>query len=261
MVVEMLRAAGPGVAVDAPVFRVLGPIQVGTGRVEREVTAAKPRAVLVMLLVHPNEWVSVGRLVDVVWGERPPRSAVGNLKTYVWQLRALLTAATGSDRVDSRRGGYRLVVNPAELDLYEFERLADRGGQALIAGEPSVAAGLLRGALALWRGDPYEDAPHPLVEVEVAYLRERRWTVREQLLAAELACGRAAEAVAMARSLLVEQPLRERLWATLIAGLGQLDRRAEALAAYRELYQLLRRELGLTPGPRVRAAHQAILGG
>jgi len=224
-----------------------------------EVTTAKQRTLLVALLLRPNEWVRQSQLVDALWEERPPRSAVSNVKTYVWQLRGMLSEATGSQRVDSRPGGYRLVLHPGELDAQVFDELAERGRAAIAGGRLPEAVNLYDQALALWRDEPFDDVPTALVEAEAIRLRERRWSVREELVEARLGLGEAISVIPTLRAMLVEQPLRERVWGQLILALAQVERRAEALAAYQEVYQILDRELGLPPGPGLQALHHRIL--
>ncbi|MEV6527883.1 AfsR/SARP family transcriptional regulator [Longispora sp. NPDC051575] len=243
------------------VFRVLGSIEVcGPGGLTADVAAAKPRALLAALLLRPNEWVRASGLVDALW-ERPPRSAAGNLRTYVWQLRALLTEVTGRRRLDGRPGSYRLSVAAGELDVHVFTELTERGATALAGGEPESAVRVLTAALRLWRDDPYEDVAPALVAIASVALHERRWRAWEHLAEAYLLLGQPQTVVTELRPLLLTQPFREGLWTLLIRALTQLGRRADALAAYREVHQLLGHELGLEPGPQLRAAQKLVLHG
>jgi DNA-binding SARP family transcriptional activator len=243
-------------------FRVLGAVTIcGSDGSSVEVSSFRQRTLLIALLLHPNVWIPVPRLIDMVWGERPPKSAVNNLKTYVWRLRNLFLAVTGAHRVQSRSGGYRLVLDHGELDLHVFEDLALRGEQALIASEFELAIDLLTGALALWRSEPFDDAPAVLVESRITRLREKLCTAQEQLVQAHLALDQPDRALTLVRELLADQPLRERPWALLIRALTQADRRAEAVTAYREVCHLLDYELGLEPGPILRMAYQHLLSG
>ncbi|WP_412539538.1 AfsR/SARP family transcriptional regulator [Longispora sp. K20-0274] len=238
-----------------PVFRVLGPVAVspGDGGLSR-IHAPQQRALLTALLLRPNEWVAADRLVGVLWPTRAPRHAARRLSGHVFQLRALLADCTGEPRIESQPGGYRLRLAPGQLDLHVFEDLAERGRRAYIAGDPDLAALLLTEALAVWRAEPYADVPAELVADVVRGLRERRLTVHEQLVEAELARGRAEAVVPLVRGLLVDTPRRERLWTQLITAYGRLERRADALAAYQQAHQVLR-ELG----PQLQAAHRLVL--
>ncbi|WP_018352594.1 AfsR/SARP family transcriptional regulator [Longispora albida] len=238
-------------------IRVLGSLLIcGPDGAAADVPAAKPRTLLAALLLRPGEWVRAAQLVSALW-ENPPRSAAGNLRTYVWQLRALLTEVTGRPRLDGRPGWYRLDLAPGETDAGEFTRLGAEGCAALARGEAGQAVTLLSSALALWRGEPYEDVPASVVEAQLVALRELRWATWERLAQARLALGEAPAVVAELRPVLITEPYREQMWILLIQALTQLGRRAEALAAYREVYTLLGRDLGLEPGKELQAAHRS----
>ncbi|MDI1461280.1 AfsR/SARP family transcriptional regulator [Catellatospora sp. KI3] len=244
-----------------PIFQVLGPVEVtGQGGPPDRMLPAKPRTLLAALLLRPNQWVPTAHLVETLW-ERPPRSAHGNLRTYVWQLRTLLAGTADTDRLDSRLGLYRLAVQPGEIDMQVFTELSDLAAEALAAGEAAAAERLLLTALRLWRGDPFEDVPALLSQPKVVRLREQRWSASEMLAEARLMLGQSQRAVDDLRPLLAEQPFREQMWILLMHGLTQLGRRADALAAYREVSHLLSSELGLEPGPRLRDAQRMILTG
>lgn len=244
------------------VFRLLGAVAIcaADGQLV-EVTAAKQRILLTVLLLRANEWVPHSRLIDAIWGGQPPRSAIGNLKTYIWHLRVTLRRLTGSARVQSRPGSYRLAVATGELDTVLFEELAHRGRRALASGQLEHAERFLDEALALWRDEPFDDAPVDLIEPQLARLREHFYSAREQLVETQLARGRPEQAIPMLRSMLAEQPLRERLWAQLIDALVLAGRRAEAVVAYQQVRRLLDHELGLAPGPGIRAAYRSALDG
>src|SRR5439155_23334607 len=127
-------------------FLVLGPVEVRIDGTAVPLGGPKQRALLALLLLDANEVVSRDHLVDALWGERAPASAQRSLDSYVSRLRSLL----GADRVERRPPGYRLRVEPEELDLDTFEALLEQGRAA--AGDPAAARGLLTAALALWRG-------------------------------------------------------------------------------------------------------------
>lgn len=244
-----------------PIFKVLGPVELaGLGDASVGALAAKPRALLAVLLLRPNQWVPTSYLVEALW-EKPPPSASGNLRTYVWQLRALLTAVTGAQQLDSRPGVYRLNAQRDEIDLHVFTGLLGQATLAMGTGQAATAVRLLTSALDLWRGEPFQDVPALQVRPEVVALREQRWAAIECLVEARLVLGQAHPAISELRSMLAEQPFREQMWILLIRALNQLGRRADALAAYREVCQLLRRELGLEPGRQLRDAQRLILNG
>ena len=160
-------------------YRILGWLEVHDDGRDVELGGEKPRAFLAILLLHRNEVVSADRLIDELWGDSPPASAVRTLEAYVSRLRKALHgngAASGPARNVLTQGhGYTLRVGPGELDLDRFSELADRGRQALAAGEAAEAANLLAEALGLWRGPPLADfAYKPFAQAAIAQLEERR---------------------------------------------------------------------------------------
>src|SRR3954454_4613188 len=132
-------------------FRVLGPVQVATGSGAVELSPGKQVALLACLLVARGEVVSRDRLVDALWGDRPPAAVVNGLQVHVHGLRGRL----GPERIEREGPGYRLCLESGELDLERFELLAARGRAELAGGEPGAAASSLREALGLWRGPAY----------------------------------------------------------------------------------------------------------
>jgi SARP family transcriptional regulator, regulator of embCAB operon len=243
------------------IFRVLGRLEARAragGTVP--LCAAKPRTLLGVLLAHANARVSTGQIIEALWDDVPPRSASANVQTYVFQLRRDLPFVDGRTRLLLDRAGYRLTVRPGELDLQVFEELAERGCRELTSC-PDQATLLLRRAGELWRGEPFEDVPRAANEAFVQRLRERYWMVRETLAEIRLQVGESAELVGDLQAMVVEAPLRERLWELLMRALSGCGRRAEALACYQRLYRLLDRELGIEPGHGLRQLHQRILAG
>src|SRR6516225_7665424 len=107
-------------------FVVLGPLEARIDGRTLALGGPKQRALLALLLLNANEAVSRDRLVDELWGERAPASAQRSLDTYVYRLRALV----GGGRIERRRPGYLLRVEPGELDLDRFERLLEQGRAA-----------------------------------------------------------------------------------------------------------------------------------
>jgi DNA-binding SARP family transcriptional activator len=255
-------------------FLVLGRLETrdGTGALLVPATR-KQRVLLAALLLHANRPVGRDRLVDLLWGVAPPRSAVANLYTYVAQLRKLLATTlprTGPDtgradrdgplRLRAECGGYALSVTPDELDLLRFERLVEQGCQALTAGRHAAAAERLTRAVGLWRGRPLEDLPVPdELLPALARLEEQRLAAVEDCVEARLALGRHAELAAEVRALTEAHPLRERLWAQRMLAEYRAGRQSDALASYRQLYRILDHQVGVRPGEPVQRLHQQIL--
>jgi DNA-binding SARP family transcriptional activator/trans-aconitate methyltransferase len=239
-------------------FRILGPVEVRAQGRPLAVAGGRQRALLALLLLRAGEPVSRDRLIEGLWGERPPEGAVKTVQAVVSRLRRALGGEAA--RLVSGTSGYRLRVEPDELDLARFERLCGEGRRALAAGRPERAAARLRAALEEWRGPALADvALEPFAPSEVARLEELRAAAVEDRNEADLALGRGVELVGELEALLAREPLRERLRAQLMLALYRAGRQGEALDAYRDSVRTLDAELGLRPGPELESLQRAIL--
>ncbi|MCO1579879.1 NB-ARC domain-containing protein [Crossiella sp. SN42] len=240
-------------------LHVLGPLTArGPDREPVHLAARKQRLVLATLALHAGATVSTEALVHAVWGEQPPRSAPGNLKTYVWELRRQLHPDL---RISSQPGGYRLDLPPDALDLSVFSELLHNASAALSAGDAELALRLAGEALELWQGTPFGELDTDQARSAAAAALDQRWLVQDVRVAAMLAAGQHDAATAVLRGLLGEDPLREKLWAQLLLALYRAGRQAEALSAYRQARAVVRAELGIEPGLELRELHQRILRG
>jgi DNA-binding SARP family transcriptional activator len=197
-------------------------------------------------------------------GEDAPRSARGLVSTYVWRVRGLLDrpADPATSRIVGEPPGYRLQLQPAELDVTEFTRLTGQAQQALRQGEPERARQALHAALALWRGEPAENVRlFGGFEADLDQLAEMRAAALEARIAADLACGRHLELVAELRRLTSAYPLREGFAAQLVLSLARCGRQAESLSAYHAVRHRIAEELGTDPGPELRRVYEAVLRG
>src|ERR671930_1163768 len=131
-------------------FGLLGPLTVSREGTELQLGGPKQRALLAILLLEANHAVSADRLIDALWGDRPPDTAKNTIQVYVSQLRKLLPEGA----LETAAPGYRLAVEPEAVDLFEFIRLSEEGRAALGVGDAARAAETLGTALALWRGPP-----------------------------------------------------------------------------------------------------------
>jgi ABC-type transport system substrate-binding protein/DNA-binding SARP family transcriptional activator len=234
-------------------FGILGPVEVRRDGRAITIGGAKQRALLAVLLLHANEVVSRDLLIEALWGERPPPSVQQSLDTYVSRLRRTL----GAERLVRRAPGYLVVVEPGELDLDRFEELVQRARHTERAASASEC---LRTALALWRGPALADVLYePFAAIESTRLEERRLAALEDRVDADLAAGGGAELVPELQALVREHPLRERLVGQLMLALYRAGRQAEALATLQEARHRLVGELGLEPGPQLRALELQIL--
>jgi DNA-binding SARP family transcriptional activator len=222
-------------------FRILGPLEVLEDGRQIDIGGAKQRALLAILLLHTNEVVSTDRLIDTLWEDEPPETALKALQVYVSQLRKAL----GKERLETKVPGYRLNIDADELDLERFQHLADE--------RP-------REALALWRGPPLaEFAYQRFAQAEIARLEELRLACLERRIEEDLEQGRDAALVGELERLMRDHPLRERLRAQLMLALYRSGRQAEALEVYQEARRALTEQLGIEPSQELRELQQAIL--
>jgi WD40 repeat protein/DNA-binding SARP family transcriptional activator len=236
-------------------FRLLGPIEVDAGSGPIPLGGPKQRAVFAHLLIRANELVPAGTLVDEIWGDEPPEKVRNIVQTYISHLRK----AVGPDRIQSQPPGYRLCVDPSELDAARFGALV-REAKRSLAADPSIAVGTLDDALALWRGPALADlADQPSLVAEAARLDDLRLVAQEDRIQALLACGTPARAIGELEVLLGRHPLRERLWGLLMLALYRVGRQAEALQAYQRARELLADELGIDPSPELARLQERIL--
>ena len=236
--------------------RLLGPLEVSDGERTLPLGRGKPRDLLAVLALERGRVVSTDRLIDALWGERPPPTAAKALQVHVRALRGVV----GADRIVTRAPGYALRLADGELDVARFEALVDAARAARAAGDAAAAAELLGEALGLWRGPPLADVAYAsFAHDEAMRLEELRVAATEERLGAELEVGRHAEVVPALERLVAEQPLRERPRALLMRALYRSGRQADALAAYRDARATLVDELGLEPGRELRDLERAIL--
>ena len=237
-------------------FETLGPLSVSNNGEAVSLGGRKQRTLLAALLLHRNEVVARDDLVDALWGERPPRSAVESLDTYLYRLRKLL----GHDRLAHEAGGYLLRVEPGELDADEFEQLVAGAGAATDKGDYDAALSELTVALALWRGPAWgELLDDPLTSVEAQRLEELRVSAMESRIEAQLATGGGSELVAELERLVDQHPFRERLIAGLMLALYRAGRQTDALDTFQSARRRLVEELGLEPGPGLQELQRRIL--
>jgi DNA-binding SARP family transcriptional activator len=234
-------------------FEVLGPVRGWHGDTELELGSPQQRAVLAMLLLARGRQVSLGVLIDGLWEGNVPRSAVGTVRTYVSRLRRRV------DSIESIGDGYVLRLGSAVLDLDGFEQLLSEARAAGDCHDAARGARLLRDALGLWHGAALAGIPGPYADSRRVPLTELQVVATEEKLAADIALGEHAAAIAELRALLAEHPFREGLTELLMLALYKSGRQAEALYVFDSVRHGLREELGVDPGPSLRTMHQRVL--
>ncbi|MEO1061905.1 MAG: BTAD domain-containing putative transcriptional regulator [Actinomycetota bacterium] len=233
-------------------LQVLGPLElVADDGTVIGIGSRNQRTVLGVLAARslasgPGAVVLVESLVEALWGDEAPRSAVSSARTYVSRLRRYL-----DDALAARAGGYALDLDRIGIDAIDFE---GRLGTASSAAD-------LGAALALWRGPAFSDLTGAVeIEAEARRLDERRGAARQLLVERLVAEGRPTEAAAEAESLLTDEPLREGAWTALVEALAAQGRSADALRAVQRAGERLA-EAGLVPGASLREAEASVLSG
>jgi DNA-binding SARP family transcriptional activator len=240
----------------------LGPLQLSVEGTPVPLGAPKQRAVLAMLVINRNRPVGVESLINAVWDQSPVPAARASIQTYVSNLRRLL----GDAGIDTRTvlvsapPGYRLTVADADCDLGRFIVEKTAGIRAAAAGRFEQASGHLSAALAQWRAPVLDDLrDFAFVEAFATALMEDKVLAHTARAEAEIACGRAYAVIGELEALTGEHPYREPLWAQLITAYYVAERQSDALEAYRRLKTTLAQDLGIDPGPTLRALHARIL--
>jgi DNA-binding SARP family transcriptional activator/tetratricopeptide (TPR) repeat protein/DNA polymerase III delta prime subunit len=245
-------------------FAVLGPLRAWRLGTELPLGTPQQRVLLAVLLVHAGQPVPVSVLVDALWDEEPPRTAVNVIHRYVGKLRRLLEPDLPV-RADGRwllRDGaaYRLRVDAGSADVLRFRELAAQARAAWGRAAGEEAMGLFLQALMLWKG-PCASGTRPGAGAEAAFtaLDQECLAIVVEAADVALAGGAATKIVRAVRAIASYEPLNEALHARLILLLASAGQRAEALAVFRALTGRLADELGIDPGPEVRAAYQQVL--
>ena len=228
--------------------------------VRMAIAGPRVRVLLAALLLHANIPVPASELAEMVWDGSPPSGAVATLRSYVRRLRQALDSE--SVRITVSDPGYVIRVEPAELDVLEFEALCRDTRSALRADKWADASDAAVRALGLWRAAPLLDVPAEALRGEfVPRLERLRLQVLEDRFDAGFRLGHHQELIPQLLEVTAQHPLRERFHAQLMLALAHSGRRAEALSAYQDARKTLVAELGVEPGRELRALHERILTG
>ncbi|MFI0507031.1 BTAD domain-containing putative transcriptional regulator [Streptomyces albogriseolus] len=258
------RPPSPGAAGETE-FRLLGPVELHDGTTGAGIvpSGSKQRALLSALVLHADQLLSVDRLTEELWGDRPPTNAQNALQAHVARLRRLLPEpgerSAGHEWISTLPTGYQLSLGPATTDVERFQRLSALG-RAAVSTDPGYAVRLLRHALSLWRGPALQDSRlGPLCASEADRLEEHRLTALESLYEASLRCAQHGQITGELEKLTIDHPLRERFYDLLMVALYRGGRQAEALGVYERARRRLVEALGIEPGPALRARMEAVL--
>ncbi|MFI7118682.1 BTAD domain-containing putative transcriptional regulator [Amycolatopsis sp. NPDC049868] len=237
-------------------FTVLGPPGFTSGGTRLDLGSPQQQAVLMLLLANAGSFVRTGELIDGLWGERAPATGEAVIRTYISRLRRLLSLQGLGSAIVSRSGGYRLDPDRFEVDAVEFAGLIERARQAHTV---ETAAKLLERALGLWTGTALAGVPGEAAEHERSRLERLKLTATQELLRLRLELGEHDEVMAEVPALIERNRLEEPLYEIYLLALHRGGRRAEALELYRAIHDLFDTELGVRPGPKLRALHEKVL--
>lgn len=243
-------------------FGVLGPLQVNIHGVPVPLGTPKQRAVLAVLVMSRNRPISSDTLVGAAWEQFPPPEPKASLHSYISNLRKLISSGGSDGRMilASAPPGYRLTVTDDGCDVGRFVAAKNAGVQAAAAGQFEQASSHLSAALAQWRGPVLDDLrDFEFVGPFATALVEDKVVVHTAHAEAEIACNRGHAVIGALESLVVEHPYREPLWMQLITAYYVSERQSDALDAYQRLRTTLAEDLGIDPGPTVRALSERIL--
>ncbi|MGH4028482.1 BTAD domain-containing putative transcriptional regulator [Actinomycetota bacterium Odt1-20B] len=243
-------------------FKILGPVSAELDGRQVALDGAKQRTALAALLLAHGQVITDERLTTLLWGWEPPATSTNQLYTYMSRLRTRLRTRLGPDHGLERQGaGYRLELATATLDWDSFRTLTAEARTDLAATRYTAAESKLATALALWHGPALSGVTEQLTTAEGPHLEEARLAATEHHTEAALALGRHTELVPALTAQVARHPVREVLRGQLMTALYRCGRQADALTAYEEGRTVLADELGIDPGPGLRALHQEILTG
>lgn len=234
--------------------RLLGSVSVASGSGWLPVTGRRRSAVLATLALRPGDAVSIDQLVDVVWDERPPRTASDTLRNHLSYLRRILP---GSATIVAQPAGYALQLDGGGVDAHTAEHLI---GQAARSSDLRQRETRLRTAIAMWHGRPLADLTGlPWFDRHAERLRRLLLQARRLLIDTMLELGEHHQLVSELEELTQEHPLDEQFHGQLMTALHRSGRSADALAVYQRLRDTLDKQLGVLPDVVLRDLHTAIL--
>ncbi|WP_442901966.1 AfsR/SARP family transcriptional regulator [Geodermatophilus sp. FMUSA9-8] len=245
------------------VFRVLGEVSATRDGAPLDLGGRRQRSVVARLLVAGGHVVPAEVLVADLWRGASPADALGTLQAHVSHLRRVLEPGR-APRTPARLlvtvpPGYALRPAAGDVDARLAGQLVDEGDR-LAPTDPAAARQRYTAAIDLWRGPAYaEYADEPWAAPEASRLDELRLTAVERRAAVALEDPRGRDPLPQLRAHVAEHPLREEGWRLLALGLYRAGRQGEALAALREVRARLSEELGVDPGPELRALEEAVL--
>ncbi|MEO3867459.1 BTAD domain-containing putative transcriptional regulator [Nonomuraea sp. B12E4] len=240
-------------------FRILGVLEVSVAGQQLDLGGVRQQTVLAALVLEANRTVTVGRLMEAIYGDDPPNTSRAQVQICISALRRMFATHAGPEVIVTRPHGYAIQVNPEQIDAHHFEKLLTKARRAREGDSLEEAIRHYREALSLWRGSALDGIDSRVVQSAAGLLNERRISANEDCIDLELDLGRHHELVGELTGLVEEHPLRERLRGQLMLALYRSGRQAEALQVYRDGRTMMIEELGIEPNERLQQLEHAIL--
>jgi predicted ATPase/DNA-binding SARP family transcriptional activator len=238
---------------------MLGPLEVRRGDYVVDIVGARLRCLLARLALDAGQAVSTSSLIEAVWDDDPPAGAANALQTLVSRLRRSLG---DSQSIQQTPAGYRLDIEPDDVDVHRFERAARDGAAALRAAEFERCLAELTTALSWWRGDAFAGLDERrFLAIAISRMTDLRLGAELDRIDAAIALGRAGPLVVDVTALATAHPSHERVIRALMTVLHAAGRQSDALAVYENLRTLLAEEYGTDPSAETSDLHLAVLRG
>jgi DNA-binding SARP family transcriptional activator len=250
-------------------INLLGPLEATLDNVPVAPSAAKTRQLLAILALGAGQVVPVPAMVNEIWGQEPPRTALTTLHTYIGKLRKGLGAAAAPGEavaakkiISTESHGYRLDSSVVRRDLDRYEELAGAGRRAAEDGDYLTASRRLAAALSLWRGPALCDvAAGPQLTIESVRLEETRLSDLDVRLEADLRLGRDRALLGELAGLCTQYPLSETLCTKYMLALYRSGQQWRALESFHRIRTRMVEELGVDPSTGIQQLHEAVLRG
>ncbi|MFC7817464.1 MULTISPECIES: AfsR/SARP family transcriptional regulator [unclassified Streptomyces] len=241
-------------------IQLLGPVTLLKGPARIPIRGQRQRRFFASLALRPNQVISKETIIEDSWGDEPPVTVSGQLQTTAWMIRtALGEAGVGRDALGSNDRGYELRVPPASVDLFAFRETVRSAREAHKQGRFEDASELLDGALSRWKGSAFADVTSSRLHVTAKSLEEERTAAAELRALVDFGLGHYSDAIARLSDLVHRDPYREDLYVSLMRAYYAEGRQTDAIQVFHRAKEILREQIGISPGERMTTAMQAIL--
>ncbi|MHC5704353.1 AfsR/SARP family transcriptional regulator [Streptomyces tirandamycinicus] len=241
-------------------IRLLGPVSLMRDTVPTPIRGQRQRRFLASLALRPGQVVSKETIIEDSWDGEPPLTVSGQLQTSAWMVRtALSDAGLPRDVLGSHERGYELRTPPESVDLFAFREKVRAARELHARGEHKEAAERLDSALALWNGPAIADVTSSRLRLRAETLQEERTAAFELRALVDVGLGRYGDAIAQLSELVCRDPLREDLCVSLMKAYYAEGRQADAIQVFHRAKNILRDQVGISPGERMTRVMQAIL--